>query len=532
MITSISALLLSQLSEFVAAQMGLHFPRERWRDLERGIGSAAREFDFKDAQECLQWLISSPLTRSQIGILARHLTVGETYFFREKKSFEILEEHVLPELIRTRQGNDQRLRIWSPGCCTGEEPYSIAISLSKVISDLQDWNITVLGTDLNPRSLQKAAEGVYSEWSFRGTPQWITERYFKKTKDGRLYLLPSIKKMVTLNYLNLAEDAYPSFLNKTNAMDVIFCRNVLMYFTPEVAKKVGQNLYRSLVDGGWLIVSPSETSHVLFSQFITVNFPGATLYKKDAHRPQTAEVLPYDPQDEPNVSIQPRFDSTGELHSEVHPPEPLSDLLHSDTEERNGGKPQPIAYGEALTLYEGGRYEKAAEKLVELSENRDDSKAMALLARVYANQGKLAEALEWCEKAIAADKMNAGCHYLRATILQEQGSAEEARASLKRTLYLDQDFVLAHFALGNLTLREAKLKESEKHFENALSLLSAYGQEEILPESEGITAGRLMEIIAVQRKQGAGKGRQSFEKDTRSLAPEPRHRERFGKTLT
>ncbi len=530
MTLSASAVQLSQLSDFVAARMGLHFPRERWHDLERGITSAAREFGFADTESCIQWLLSSPLKSSQIEILARHLTVGETYFFREKKSFEILEEHIFPELIRGRRGGDQRLRIWSAGCCTGEEAYSIAISLSKVISDLKDWNITILGTDLNPRSLQKACEGVYSEWSFRGTPQWITERYFKKAKDGRLHLLPSIKKMVIFNYQNLAGDAYPSLLNNTNAMDVIFCRNVLMYFAPEVAKKVGQNLYRSLVDGGWLIVSPSETSHGLFSQFITVNFPGATLYKKDAHRPQTAEVPPYEPEDEPNVSFQPRFGSTGESHSEVHPPQPF-DLLPSDAEERNGGKPQLTSYGEALTLYEGGRYGEAAEKLVELSQNRDDSKAMALLARVYANQGKLTEALEWCDKAIAADKMNAGCHYLRATILQEQGSAEEARASLNRTLYLDQNLVLAHFTLGTLTLREAKLKESEKHFENALSLLTAYRQEEILPESEGITAGRLMEIIAVQRKQGAGEGRQSLEKNTRSLAPEPRHRESFGKTL-
>ncbi len=232
MATSIPAALLSQLSEFVATQMGLHFPKERWRDLERGIRSAAREFDFKDAESCLQWLVSSPLAKGQIEILARHLTVGETYFFREQKSLEILEGYVLPELIRTRRENEKRLRIWSAGCCTGEEPYSIAILLAKLIPDLKDWKITILGTDLNPRSLQKASEGVYSEWSFRGTPEWVGERYFTRAKDGRWAVLPSIKKMVTLHYLNLAEDAFPSLLSNTNAMDVIFCRNVLMYFHP------------------------------------------------------------------------------------------------------------------------------------------------------------------------------------------------------------------------------------------------------------------------------------------------------------
>lgn len=240
--------------------------RERWHDLERRLGSAAREFGFKDIEACIQWLMSAPLTKSQIEILASYLTVGETYFFREKKSFEILEEQILPELIHSRQA-ERRLRIWSAGCCTGEEPYSLAILLSKMIFDLKDWNITILATDINPRFLQKATEGVYSEWSFRGTPPWIKEKYFKRTQKGHFEILPPIKEMVMFSHLNLAEDTYPSFLNNTNGLDIIFCRNVLMYFTPECVKKVIKNLYCSLMEGGWLIVSPSEAFNVHFSQF-------------------------------------------------------------------------------------------------------------------------------------------------------------------------------------------------------------------------------------------------------------------------
>lgn len=271
---------LSHLSEFVAAQIGLHFPKERWRNLERGIFSAAREFGFKDAESCIQWLSSARLTKNQIEILASHLTVGETYFFREKKSFDILEEHILSELIRSRQNMERHLRVWSAGCSTGEEPYSIAILLNKMLFNLKDWNITILATDINPRFLQKATEGVYNEWSFRDTLPWIKERYFKKTKEGRFEILPHIKKLVSFSYLNLAEDSYLSLLNNTNAMDIIFCRNVLIYFTPGLARKVIQNLYRCLIDGGWLIVSPSETSHILFSQFMAVNFPGCNTVQK------------------------------------------------------------------------------------------------------------------------------------------------------------------------------------------------------------------------------------------------------------
>jgi chemotaxis protein methyltransferase CheR len=501
MVYSIPAILLSQLTDFVARQMGLSFPPARWRDLERGIGSAARDFGFADAGSCVQWLLSSPFTRGQIEILASHLTVGETYFFRERKSFAVLEDHILPELIRSRRGTEQRLRIWSAGCCTGEEPYSVAILLSQMIPDLKDWNITILATDINPGFLSRASAGVYRDWSFRDTPLRIQKDYFKRQKEGRFEIIASIKKMVTFSYLNLVEDGFPTLLTNTNAIDLIFCRNVLMYFAPQRAEKVSHNLYRSLVDGGWLIVSPSETSHVLFSEFVAVNYPGVIVYKKDGRRVQAAEIRPDRLFEEPKLSYQPPW--TG-AESVVSILPDFRDLPPPTSEGTEKADVRPTPYGEAAVLYEKGRYAEAAEKLILwLSMQPDDRKAVALLARVYANQGKLNEALEACEDALGTDKLDAALHYLRAAIVQEQGLVDEARASLKRALYLDPHLVLAHFALGNLNLQQGRLNESTKNFENALSLSSAYRQDEILPESEGLTAGRLAEIIRSTTVQGA-----------------------------
>lgn len=490
---------LSHLSDFIASRMGLRFPRERWRDLERGIGSAARELGFRDIGSCIRWLLSSPLTQRQTEILASHLTVGETYFFREKKSLSVLEESILPELIRARRMAERSLRIWSAGCCTGEEPYSIAILLDKLIPDLQNWNVTILATDINPRFLQKASEGLYTEWSFRDSPSWIKERYFERKKGGRFEILSKIKKRVSFSYLNLAEDTYPSLMNNTNAMDVIFCRNVLMYFAPERAKKVIDHFYRSLTDGGWLIVSPSETSQALFAPFATVNFPGVIFYKKDRDLLRTAPLA----EAFPAIPVE---GSRSSFHLPVHLlPEPAAEVvltqetgafLPLEDQKQEAANPRSAPYAEAASLYERGCYSEASEKIAGLlKDHPDDAKAMTLLARVYANQGKLVEALQWCERAIAADKLAAEGHYLLATILQEQGLVAEAVLSLKRALYLDPNFVLAHFALGNLTRQQGKLKESEKHYANALALLDAHRSEEVLLESEGMTAGRLMEII-------------------------------------
>ena len=134
--------------------------------------------------------------------------------------------------------------------------------------------------------------------------------------------------------------------------------------------------------------------------------------------------------------------------------------------------------------------------------NMENVKANVLLCRILANQGRLDEALMLLEKVIAGDKLNPGLHYLRAMILQEQGADNEASTSLKNALYLDQNLVIAHVALANLALRLGNQKEYRKYLKNALSILSGYGEDEILPESEGMTAGRLMKIIGAMDVMG------------------------------
>jgi len=454
--------LLAEFSDFLAARIGLHFPEPRRADLNCGIDALARELGFADPEACVRRLMSSELSRVQVEMLASHLTVGETYFFRERKSFDSLEQHILPELIQHRRRAERRLRIWSAGCCTGEEPYSIAILLARMIPDLRDWNISILATDINARFLEKASRGVYSEWSFRDAPPGIRETFFRKTGQGRFEIASHVKSMVTFGYLNLAEDAYPSVESGTNAMDVIFCRNVLMYFEPAHAGRVLENLGRSLVEDGCLFVSPIEIPQVAVPQLAAVNFSGAVVFRKQSKAPRVAEnmVLPVD------ISVA------------------------------REAAPARAPCQQASDLYGQGRYADAAEKIGEsLSREPADADAMALLARACANQGRLAEALDWCEKAVAADKLNPGRHYLLATILQELGEPERAAAALKRALYLDQRHALAHFALGNLVRRQGNRKESERHFRNALSILDGCPQDQVLPESEGITAGRLAEII-------------------------------------
>lgn len=504
MTDQISETSLSEFCEFLSGQIGLNFSGNRRSDLLKAMHTVSKESGFNDVESCIRSLMSSRLSRKQVEILSSCLTVGETYFLREKQSFDILEREILPRLTASRQTNRRRIRIWSAGCATGEEPYSIAISLSRVIPNLNDWNITILATDINPQFISKAEQGVYTKWSFRGTSPDFRRKYFTETAKDQYRIHSRFREMVNFSYLNLSDDIYPSLDNNTNAMDIIFCRNVLMYFTPERWNSVTGSFYNSLVEGGWLIVSPTEVSNMLYQRYAHVRFPGMTLYHKDSAK--AIAKAPY----LPTISVEPKsklpdffIPALKPKALERKPPAPQK--VHHPSPVK---KPEDV-YNDALTLYDQGRYLETVEILVTLLANKTsnpkgiplDGEIIALITRAYANQGRLAEALEWCEKGIAGDKLIPGLHYLQATILQEQGKIDEAKISLKKALYINPDFMLAHFTLGNIARQEGKWKESEKHFRNAKTLLSARPQDEILPESEGMTAGRLSEIVNTMNKK-------------------------------
>ena len=451
---SLSEALCQRLSALIAENTGLHFPPERYIDLQRGIAAAAEEFGFKQAPHCADWLLSTALSPQQLRALASHLTIGETYFFRERKTFDALAQHILPELLRRRRGQDQRLRLWSAACCTGEEPYSLAILLHQMLGDTSAWDITIVATDINERYLQRAAQGVYSEWSFRDAPKGVKERYFTRAPDGRFTIVPAIRKRVRFVQRNLALDA-PLMLNpELHAMDLILCRNVLMYFTAAHAHSLVGKLYGALADDGWLLVAPCECSQTLFAKFSTVNLPGIVLYRKQPGA--AADAL--------SVSAAPpaTFEANPASLEQSPPARPAGSAPTRNADKAPPATPEELAAG----------------------------------ARALANRGQIQEALAWSKRWIAADKVNAAAHYLHATVLQELGQGEDARRSLQRVIYLQPRFALAHFALGNLARADERPREANKHFANALHVLRDLPPDELLPESDGMTAEQLARIIA------------------------------------
>ena len=504
---------LSLFNRFVTRTMGLHVREERLPELVQKIAAAGRDFGYDDPEACMLWLMSEPLTREHLETLARHLTIGETYFLRDPQSYRVLEEQVLPELIAARRTGSKSLRIWSAGCSSGEEPYSIAVLLSRIIPDLSSWNITLLATDINPVALERGRRGVYGQWSFRDAPPWLME-YFTKLKDGRFEIIPRIRKMVTFSYLNLAEENYPSLMNNTNAMDIVFCRNVVLYFEQKIMDGVIAKFHNALLEGGWLFVSPTEIAHRTFEGFTCFRFPGSFVFRKGhwddpaaGNRPaRPAPVQAPTPSIATGAAVRPAAEPVVPAYPPELPRFRAGQGEESATPAENRAaaeEPHPSdRYREAVALYDAGHYEQAAEVIGEfLGGGENHADALELLAKAYANLGKFAEARKCCEDTLAADKLRAHNHYLLAIILLELGEPAEAAAALKRTLYIDHDYILAHFALGNLDRQEGREMAARRNFGNALHLLEARDPHEVLPEAEGLTAGRLAEIIRAMTMQ-------------------------------
>ncbi len=482
----LSESLLQKAGIMVINQIGLDFPRNKWNDLERGILSAARELGKGETdQDISDWLSNGLLNRGDLEILINYLTVGETFFFREKPGLDAFKNHIIPGIINERQGKEQYLRIWSAGCCTGEEPYTLAILLSEIIPDITKWNISLLATDTNATFLNKAQAGVYSAWSFRETDPNVREKYF--TPAGKNWeIVPRIKKMVTFSLLNLATDKYPSIQSNTNAMDVIFCRNVLMYFTPNQIKLTGKLFFQSLTEKGWFIPSSVELNDTFFTDFTSLKVENGIFYRK-LPKSDIMKAIPVINKIVPKYPAKKKPAIQTDSRQNLNPQEKTVDLKLTPD--------QQFSILEITRLYNKGAYQQCIEDCLSvLKKTTSELKVLTLLIKSYANLGKLGEALEYGDKLLEINNAGADSFYLYATILMEKNEQERAETALKKALYLDPHHILSHLLHGNIAKRKGDHRIAQKHFKNVKDLLSTFNDEDIVPGSEGLTAGRLKEL--------------------------------------
>jgi chemotaxis protein methyltransferase CheR len=241
--------------------------------------------------------------------LAASMTIGETHFFRVTPQIEALRRLILPDLI-ARHGADRRLRIWSAGCSTGQEPYTLAMLLCEQLPRPRDWHIELVGTDLNRAALDVARLGVYDEWSFRDSPAEFRARYFTPT-GNRWQLDDEIRKMVRFAHLNLAEDPLP-FVSEGERIDLIVCRNVTIYFGEQATQRLYNRLALAMELAGWLVLGPSDPVPAPRSGLEMLAFLDALLWRRKEVAPSMVTPppplpppAPRPPKSKPSTNTRP-----------------------------------------------------------------------------------------------------------------------------------------------------------------------------------------------------------------------------------
>lgn len=493
---------LNDLLKYINEFIGIYYPSERADELERLISLAARESNFNKTDEFVDFLFSVP-QQDRIRLLAKYLTIGETYFFREIATFEALK----PALVNLVSKNAS-LDIWSAGCCTGEEPYSIAIMITELFPQ-KYFRLNITATDINHDFLSRALIGEFSNWSFRGVSEAVRKKYFTPAGNNKYRISDDIKKMVNFSFLNLAEGSY-HFPHHTGKFDLIFCRNVIMYFSEELRNRVVDNFYNMLNQDGFLALGLAEISNYYTRRFARVNFENTVLFQKK-HIPEKI-VLHKEPEKTPDsgsehparaagVTEKVRGNSAAEKETNSQKKPVKTASLQTPTE-------AVVPDEEARYLFESGEYEKAINILLtDLSNppaaghNRDKRiESFEVLIKALTSAGNIELAIDWCRKGIEENKLSARFYILMANLLNISGDTGGAIEELKKAVYLEPGSFLGNFYIANIYRKNNNLELARRHLHSALSILSGFDQDEVLEETEGITAGRMKEIVERQLK--------------------------------
>ncbi|OAN53711.1 chemotaxis protein [Paramagnetospirillum marisnigri] len=462
------------LKTLVIDTTGMAFYRDKNQDLAQILAARMME---TASTSCAAYLERLRDGQHEMDALVAELTIGETYFFRHKEQFDALRDIILPEVIE-RNRPLRRLRIWSAGCATGPEPYSIAIMLEREFgARIADWHVTVLGTDINQKFLARARDGRYDSWAFRAMPDDIRAACF--TRHGNQWQInPEYKRFVKFQYHNLITGTFPSIVDNIAGFDIIICRNVIIYFSPETIERLIPCFHASLNDTGWLVMGHAEPNQHLFRDFRTVNTDGAVLYQRvDGYRPPTvllsSEIAP------PSATKSP---------SAVLPRLAALDVRRPDPPQASPRRGQATRLAPPRVVPQASHPVPAA-----------GSDSVGTIRRL-ADQGQWDAAAAACDALLASTPLDAWSHFYRAMIHEQVGEAAECEKALRRAIYLDRKLVLPHYHLGLFLLRGDDMAAAAKAFRNVQDLLRGMSDELSVADGDKITVGQMREAVDMHLK--------------------------------
>ncbi len=486
----------ARFRDYIQRHSGIYLEQTKLDSLRISLITRATRHEFKSLEEYFQLVVSDD---DEFRELLNLITINETSFFRFPQQFDALRNTVIPEIISEKSDPSRTFRVWSAGCSTGEEPYTVAMTLLDAGLESMGWRCHVMGTDVSTKALSVARAGIYRGRALQNVTDDAMSRHFRKIPEG-LQVSGNVRRLVDFGYHNLIKEPYP--LSLMGDWDIIFCRNVTIYFKVESTRRVVKNLFNSLNEGGYLFIGHSETLTSISEDFEAVEIDGVFLYRKSRSGRRTqvmTDVMA------PQRMLASRAAAADQHTLEAPGPSrqerPLGELWRRDAEREEARRAEPVATGadpghavadpsapteaaepeqeDVATLLEGARVSVQSGGHAEaraalgsvLERDRNNFDAHLLLAFSYADSGDYELALKECDRALAINPLLPSARYVLGIIYQRQGDLVRAVSELKKTIYIDADFVLAQLNLGNIYRSQGKFDAACRAYQNAVESL-------------------------------------------------------------
>lgn len=520
--------------DLIRTKSGIFFADRKRADLKAGVLKAFHYSDEKNLAQYFDHLYNEKSNSPSFKLLVSFLTIGETYFFRH---FDVIERVVLPNLIKSHQ-HDKTLRIWSAGCSTGEEPFTVAMVLNQLLPDIREWSISIIGTDINVNSLQYAKDAVYRPWSLRSINDYYKNNYFTK-KDGLYYLDERARSLVKYDYLNLVDDAYPSAETSTRDLDLIFCRNVTIYFEMETTIKAVHKFYDCLKEKGYLAVGHAEPSSLIYDAYVSEIYPDAVIYRRDTTLKKEQQYKTgirirrdifkdYSDQQTMTSVSKPAMPDLAVLQKQIEklqvhktpsdidiPPATRSEIREklsqrseqietkrtkalpeetiSETEiERRAKLNESELFSKGIELFQQKDFAAAEKAFIELVERYPkNARALYMIAHIKANKDQVEDAKQFCNNAIENDSLLIEAYYLLGLIHKEENAFDESIKLLKKTIYIDPNFAIGYYDLAVNYFKLGDNVQGHKYLKQTERILKTCNPEDRIGLLDDLTAREL-----------------------------------------
>ncbi len=464
-----------RLAGRIAEYSGFMLDGGRHRSLESALAVRMEALGISDTQTYLQLLDGTELHQ-----LTELVVNHETQFFRTPAHHRALREHILPQ-IQSNRPVTQPLRCWSAGCATGEEPYSLAISVLETLGQPLSRPVEIYATDISAQALQKAVAGRYRGRALANVAPLELKRHFVP-QNGLFEVGSQVRSLVRFEQHNL-HTALPSW---ARGLDIIFCQNVTIYFAVETCRALMGRFFDVLVPGGYLFLGYSETLWRIFDRFETVELGGAFVYRKPLPRVAL-----------PKQQHQPR--ARPALKRDERPVRPLARSVSTE--------PQQASYFEqGMAQLEAGAFDDALRSLQLVKhDHKQYPQALAAIARIHANRGDWDLAAAEARRAIDLDLLTSDAHLLLGMMSANQERWDEAVGHLERVRYLDPRAPLPSFHLANAYRGQQRLDLAEREYRSTLRKLGVMAPTDVL---DGVsvawlrdTCQRFLQHLDVDRLQ-------------------------------